>query len=674
MAQILSFPRRHALAAALPDRQQSLFALCNLLAAALGLLVAFEASLPRPWFTLLTVYVTAQPMVGANRPKLMDRLGGLLLGAAVTVLLVPNLQNTPVLLVLLLACWSGLCVYLGVRERSPSAVFFQMAAFGATVISLPFIYDPAHIFETTIARVEEAAIGMFATVIVHQLLRPWDVERVLRRRASAFLGDACAWAGQALDADRTWLDNRRRQRLAADVAELGLMAFHLPTRRWPGHVHAGQVAALQQGLAELLPLVANVAEQVAVLRAAGRCPEDLAALIAATRAWISDPACQAPETLAARAEHLAQSPAPDWYAMVAASAAHGLAKLVEALARARDLAALSLDHPAGADAFTMPRDHSMAILSGLAMASAILLYCGLWIVLGWPNGATMAAFAAIMTGSFALQDDPAPAIARFLGDNLKTYPLAAFYMFFLLPRADGFPMLMLCIAPALLWMGYLQADPRHGPRALPIFSSFIVALNLQPSFANDFAVFANTASAQTAGIVTTLVVTRLFRSVEALGTARRLLRVNSQDLADLCDLHHPLRAARWSAHALDRLGQVAQRLAQTPQGEALGLADGLTDLQMGPQLIALRRSLPGLPHDPRRDLGMVLAQTGAYYRSRWAQHGAQPPAAALCERIDHALSCIAVLPASSARHAALGALVGLRCILFPDAGLPGRAP
>lgn len=38
------------------------FSLCTLLAASMTLLIAFEVSLPRPWWALLTVYVMAQPM------------------------------------------------------------------------------------------------------------------------------------------------------------------------------------------------------------------------------------------------------------------------------------------------------------------------------------------------------------------------------------------------------------------------------------------------------------------------------------------------------------------------------------------------------------------------------------------------------------------------------------
>src|SRR3546814_19306220 len=69
------------------DPQKLLFSLSSLLAAAATLAIAFSASLPRPWWALLTVYVTAQPMAGAFRPKVPSPLGGLLTGAAVTTLL-----------------------------------------------------------------------------------------------------------------------------------------------------------------------------------------------------------------------------------------------------------------------------------------------------------------------------------------------------------------------------------------------------------------------------------------------------------------------------------------------------------------------------------------------------------------------------------------------------------
>jgi len=58
-----------------------------------------------------TPYVTTQPMAGAFRPRVLYRLAGIATGALVTIAIAPNLQNSPVLLVLCLAIWIGLCIY-----------------------------------------------------------------------------------------------------------------------------------------------------------------------------------------------------------------------------------------------------------------------------------------------------------------------------------------------------------------------------------------------------------------------------------------------------------------------------------------------------------------------------------------------------------------------------------
>jgi hypothetical protein len=61
--------RRTAPPAPLIDPQKLLFSLSSFLAASLTLVITFMVSLPRPWWALLTVYVTAQPMAGPFVPR-----------------------------------------------------------------------------------------------------------------------------------------------------------------------------------------------------------------------------------------------------------------------------------------------------------------------------------------------------------------------------------------------------------------------------------------------------------------------------------------------------------------------------------------------------------------------------------------------------------------------------
>ncbi|ABQ69518.1 Fusaric acid resistance protein conserved region [Rhizorhabdus wittichii RW1] len=662
------------------DSQKLLFSLSSFIAAAITLAIAFSASLPRPWWALLTVYVTAQPMAGAFRPKALYRLGGIATGAAVTLLLVPNLQNSPELLVLCLAAWTGFCIYLAVLDRTPRAFLFQMAAFSTAVISFPYLDDPTNIFETTIARVQEMTVAILCVTAVHALLQPWSATPVIRARVRSFLAHARRWTAEALGSHHTRLENEHRRMLAADVTELGMIAIHLPfDQRWAPATKR-RVTALQQQLASILPLASAAANRLDRLRDGGGLPAELEALLDDVSDWLveEDSPLHQAGALVRRCEAMAEAAEAraDWTSLLTASACVRIAEFLAALAASRRLATRIGSpgrpnlKPSSAEPFALARDHGVAALAGLATATAIALYCAVWILLAWPNGSATAAFAALITCSFAAQDDPAPVIGRYLVATLKTFPLAALYLFVILPRVDGYEMLVITLAPTLLWMGYVQADPARSPQALPMFSCFIVAMGFLARFQADFALFINTGLAQLGGIVATLTVTKLFRSANVLWTARRILRSNWAELAQLADIRRPFLADRWTARAIDRLGQVAARMAVAAPGAALHAADGLADLRIGRNIIPIRRSLPYVPHDVRHRLGAVLSGLTVFYDARWRRGHAHPPPAALLEPIDRALRSLLALPLDEPRRRALRALVGMRCNLFPAAPPP----
>ncbi|WP_421850207.1 FUSC family protein [Novosphingobium sp.] len=679
----LTAPLRLQLPELRVDPQKLLFSLSSFLAAAITLAIAFTASFPRPWWALLTVYVTAQPMAGAFRPKVLYRLGGILTGAFMTLLLVPNLQNTPELLVLCLAAWTGLCIYLAVLDRTPRAFLFQMAAFSAAVISFPYLDDPANIFDTTIARVLEMVVAILCVTAVHALLQPWSATPVIRARARSFLSHGRRWTAEAISSQHTRLENEHRRALAADVTELGMLAIHLPfDQRWAPATRR-RVMALQQKLASIIPLASAAANRLDLLRTGAGISPELAMLLDDITVWLQrgEDGPSRGTALAAQARQLAgqAEEANDWNGLLRASACLRIAEFLEALAASQHLA----DHigePGGAfddlhDAapFMLARDHGVAALAGLATAVAIMLYCAVWILLAWPNGSATAAFAALITCSFAAQDDPAPVIGRYLIATLKTFPLAALYLFVILPRVDGYEMLVITLAPALIWMGYIQADPRRSPEALPMFSCFIVAMGFLARFQADFANFINTGLAQVGGIVATLTVTRLFRSANVLWAARRIVRANWADIAELADIRRPFRADRWTAAATDRLGQVAARMAIAHSASDLHAADGLVDLRIGRNVIPLRRALTHVPYDVRHHLGTVLADLKALYAQRWWKGVLVPAPDALRQHIDHAIGDLLTLPAEEHRGAALHALVAMRCNLFPAAEWPQGA-
>lgn len=661
------------------DPTKLLFSLSSFFAACLTLSIAFTASLPRPWWALLTVYVTAQPMSGAFRPKVLYRIAGILTGAVVTIVLVPNLQNSPILLVFCLAAWTGFCIYLAVLDRTPRAFLFQMAAFSSAVISFPYLDDPANIFMSTISRVEEMTVAILCVTVTHMVLQPWNVRPVIRARAHDFLHDASVWTIEAMAEQRTPLEYEHRRRLAADIVELGMIAINLPFDTRYASATRETVASLQQDMAAILPLATAAADRLDHMRKLDAIDDEIEAIVADLVRYL-DSSPEAPasseKTFLARCRTLAadRALALHWTSLLAASLLDRIAALVDAMQSAR-LHVLRLDGHEDlnneavtppAPRFPLARDHGLAALAGAATATAIILYCAVWILLAWPNGSATAAFAALITCSFAAQDDPAPVIGRYLIATFSTFPLAAVYLFAILPRVDGAAMLILTLAPALLWMGYIQADPARSARALPMFSCFIVAMGFLDRFQADFANFLNTGIAQVAGIVATLGVTRLFRSANSRWTARRIIRANWLDLERLTIPSDKAIERYWTARAVDRLGQIAARMALAAPGDALHAADGLGDLRIGRNLIQLRHGIDEATTAAQDAVQAVLAEARAHFRMRVRRREPVAPNASLLDAIDRAIST-AVAARSAVRLQALTALVGMRCNLFPGA-------
>jgi len=663
------------------DPQKLLFSLSSFIAAALTLGIAFEASLPRPWWALLTVYVTAQPMAGAFRPKILYRLGGILTGATLSILIVPNFQHAPELLVLTMAVVTGSCIYLAVLDRTPRAFLFQMAAFSTAVISFPYLDDPADVFTTTISRVEEMTVAIVCVSMVHGVLQPWSVTPVIHGRARAFLADAARWTHDALGQRHTRLEYEHRRKLAADVTELGMMAIHMPFDQRRANAGRRMVLALQKQLSTLLPLASAAANRLDMLSALAPLAPEVSTLVDDVRHWLSRPGqapCDTGSELAGRCRRLAAGigTSPGWSQLLLASLCARVAEFIDAQVESIRL----VDQLGDADSwrdearaagerdkyFPLARDHGLAALAGLATATAIVLYCAVWIMLAWPAGSATAAFAALITCSFAAQDDPAPVLGRYLGATLITFPLAAFYLFAVLPRVDGYAMLVVTLAPALLAIGYVQATPSLSARALPMFSCLIVALGFLARFQADFATFINVGLAQMGGIIATIAVAKLFRSVNVRWTARRMLRENWAEISQMAMPARPFRPVHWTGKAVDRLGQVAARMAVAEGDDALHAADGLADLRLGRNVIAIRRAMAGVPETTQSLLRDVLEGISTLFHARRRKGEPLPAPTALLAHIDAAIVAMAWKP----DHPALLALVGMRCNLYPNAPPP----
>jgi uncharacterized membrane protein YccC len=654
----------------------AVFSLNSFVAAMLALYIGFHLDLPRPYWAMLTVYITAQPLTGALRSKALYRVIGTILGAVAAVIMVPALVNAPVLLALGLASWAGGCLYLSLLDRTPRAYVFMLAGYTAAIIGFPSVNAPEAIFDTAVSRVEEITLGIACATVVHTIVFPRDVATTLNAQVAKFLGDAQLWIADALSPPHGPRDDVERRRLAADVTELQVLSSHLPFDTAALKPRVRAVRALQDRLAILLPLLSGVEDRLAVLRCSESEPAELTGLVEQVAQWsltLDAPRSDA-EALIERCAH-APSSSADWTGLLVLSATARLRELIQALQDCRDLAAYIARPDRGPPEHLDPliksrarrplhRDHGLAALSAVALAAAVLACSAFWILTGWPEGAVAAMMAAVFSSFFAAQDDPAPAIRSFLVWTVVSLPIVAIYLFAILPAIDGFPLLVVALAPAFLGIGYLQASPNRVGVAMPLLIGVAGGLSLQETFAASFPVFLNGNLALLCGIAAAMVSTRLLRTVSASWSARRLLRRSQTEIADLAAARRDSDRDVWTSAMLDRIGLLAPRLAAAQDDQDLTKSDPLRDLRVGLNVIDLKAARTALSPPPS-SIAAALAEIASHFRRRSQTHGAdwQPAIAA----IDSAIEDVLAAAPSASQTRGLIALTGLRRAIGPEA-------
>lgn len=656
------------------DRWTLLFSLNSFVAAMLALWIGFAVGLPRPYWAMTTAYIVSQPLAGAVRSKALYRVLGTMLGGAAAVALVPNLVNAPVLLCLALALWVGACLTISLLDRTPRSYVLMLAGYTAAIIGFPAVSQPGAIFDLAVWRVVEIGLGIVCATLVHSLVFPRPVGTVLRARLGAWLGEADRWALDVLKGADEQAFARDRRHLAAAASEIQMLATHLPFDTTRLRETTGVVRALHERLLILIPLLSGLSDRMQALKDVAD-PAARRALDAVV-AWIEAGAGRGAgldliDRLKAEA---AERRGGDWNALLVESLLARLAETVQALGEGHALMS-RLENPdaplspnlaaatASAARRPMHSDLPLALLSGAAAAIAVLLSCALWIVSGWGDGASAPVMAAVFCCFFAAMDDPVPAIRSFGVFTLVSLPLSALYMFAVLPAIDGYPLLVLTLAPPLLFIGLFIPNPKTMGAALATLMGFCNALALQETFSADFASFLNVNLGQFVGLGAAIFVTAAMRSMSIDAGARRLLSRTWKNLARLARSSRAPEPAAFAAALVDRLGLLTPKLAAVgPRHDLVGV-DVLRDLRVGMNLVTVQTARGDLSGPARASLDAVLDGVGDHYAALSAGRRA-PPHADLLKRVDLALSRLGEAPFVPG---GVTGLVGLRRNLFPDA-------
>jgi uncharacterized membrane protein YccC len=656
-----------------------IFALKTFAASMLALVIALAMDLPRPYWAMATVYITSQPLAGATSSKAFFRVMGTLVGATMTVALVPNLINAPELLCLAIALWVGLCLYLSLLDGTPRSYVFMLAGYTVALIGFPSVSDPGAIFDTAVSRLEEISLGIICASLVSTIIFPRSVAPAVAGRVSSWLLDARRLSQVVLLREGTNETRRgKRLKLATDIVEIDTLSTHLAYDRLTDRNAVTGLGEIRLRMLMLLPVIASLEDRLAALgeEALRRQPE-LKRLLEDLARWIvsdvgaREPAERIRSLIAERQAVLDDS--ASWERIIITSLLSRLRELVdlssdcraltEAIADNRSVSTLDLAFKSEAGAAPVRhRDRGMALWSAAGAAVAILMCCTFWIGTGWSDGASAPMMAAVACSFFAAQDEPARFIRSFGLWSLVAIVVVAIYLFALVPAISHIEVLVVALAPTFLLYGFLIARPATAGTGMALAANTATLLALQSTYIADFASYANSAVAFFVGVIIAELVTRIARGVGAEWIANRLVLSSWVTIAVAAERRGKRDRAEFAGLMLHRLGLLVQRIAFLSESDRRD-ADSLVQLRIGINIIDLRRARYGLAASTISVIDDMLDQLALACRN---YAGGGMPGELLIS-VDRALAQAVNDPNDSAREDALIGLVGIRRGLFPDA-------
>ncbi|PZU64864.1 FUSC family protein [Sphingobium sp.] len=654
------------------------FSLKTLAAALLAYYIALRIGLTRPYWSVITCYIVAQPLAGASLSKGLFRLLGTVVGAGAAILLVPNLVNAPELLTMALALWVGVCTYVAALDRTPRSYISLLAGYSAVIIGFPSVDAPGAIFAVAILRVQEIGIGIICVSSVHALLLPRPVWRQVRDRLDTILRDAEAWSLDALAMPEEkdailWQDRRR---LANDLHDLHLLSIHLPYDMANTVIDLAALREIEVQLGLLLPLASAVEDRIAALKRTDAYAPQFVDLVEDVRSWIALGSPGNGGVLVERAhalEPLLQEP-QTWPHLVRLSLLDRLRGLIDAHAAARGLRdrlvrGARADTPVpklrrdNAGRRALHRDHRAALRATATTTLAVIGGCAFWITTAWPDGATGVVSASIICALFSHLDAPMIAARRVFVGTLGAATAAAICAFALMPRATDFVTLCLVLSPFLFVLGWLLARPERAPYGVGAVLAFPGLAGLNAAYGSRFDVFANQAIAQVLGSLAACLLLGAVRATGADGAANRLARAGWSELVRKTQVRNEPDTPAWISRTLDRMVLLSPHLADLPHGSDEE-RDRLRDLRIGMALDDLQRAGGSAGERQARRVALLNARLRVCFVAA-RQIGALRADPSLVRALNRTLASANALPPSSSKRSLLLALVGLSRNLSP---------
>ncbi|WP_367082385.1 FUSC family protein [Pseudomonas sp. HOU2] len=660
----------------IPPARDWFYGVRTFAASMIALYIALLMQMPRPYWAMATVYIVSSPFLGPTSSKALYRAIGTFLGAAAAVLFVPMFVQSPYVLVVVIALWTGILLFLSLHLRTANNYALMLAGYTLPLIALPTVDNPLAVWDVAEARTEEIFLGIAVAAVIGAMFWPRRLAPVFNDAVGKWFADATTYSLKFLSRDvQPEQITALRMAMVANFNSLELMIGQLPHEgARPQTVR--NTKELRGRMIHLLPVIDALEDSLYALeRRTPELVEKFAPLLTATQQWLGHNDADLDRWQALKDQLQALQPScealEDRKQLLFSNAIYRLGEFIDLWQDCRSLQDAILCERQDSwravyrhwrlGRLTPFLDRGMMLYSVASTILAIIVASVLWILLGWPDGGSAVILAAVACSFFASMDDPAPQIYRFFFWTGMSVLFASLYLFLILPNLHDFPMLVLAFAIPFICVGTLTVQPRFYLGMLLTLVNTSSFISIQGAYDADFFAFVNSNLAGPMGLLFAFIWTLIARPFGVELAAKRLTRFSWKDIVRMTEPANLAEHRQLGVQLLDRLMQHLPRLAMT--GQDTGIA--MREVRVGLNLLDLLAYTPRVEGAPNALLQQVVAEVGEYFRACLKAGERLPAPSPLLMTMDRARRALKGHGDDETRLNLLHALSGLRLALLP---------
>jgi uncharacterized membrane protein YccC len=455
---------------------------------------------------------------------------GMVSGSFAGVFLIIFFPQEPLLFLITLAAWIGLCVFGASYYRNFQSYGFVLSGYGTAITVIPVLSDPYLLFNRVVYTVSEVIIGVVCASVTSALIFPQPVKNALyvssRKNLTELLNAMHAMLDRAttvsgfdtlveLIRDRVSVESLRSGAVFEDPSIrlrnhvfLDLDRSSFDTIAWIHALHSLQVGMIAEADLRVRSAVDELIDGLLAVVPRGELVtgEQVETMLSCLDTFEQALPANLGRLLRA-IEDLPQHQRQ--FVVTAASALFFSVTDLRAVCRSYIDACIvsglpwtrSMLQAVGTIGRTRATtDRTAATIAGARAAFAVLVVGAVWIASGWVSGATAIVAVATTSALFALMPNPSTASWQIFGGCMAGWLTGFAFNFFILPRIDTFGLLTASVAIVVMVGSYVNTFAKTAILGLGFSLYFCFIVGITNPTVYDLSAYLDTGFALLCGI------------------------------------------------------------------------------------------------------------------------------------------------------------------------------